>query len=124
MPMDVAELVATYGEAWNEPDEAARRKLLDEAWSDAGSYCDPTAAVAGREELLTHIAGMRQAFPGARIVTTSGVEEHHGWFRFSWSMVDETGAASIEGFDVGSIGADGRIDRIVGFFGPFPPAAS
>src|SRR4051812_35361457 len=43
-PMDVAELVATYGESWNEPDEAARRKLLDAAWSDDGTYCDPTAS--------------------------------------------------------------------------------
>jgi hypothetical protein len=124
--MDVAELVATYGESWNEPDEAARRKLLDAAWSDDGTYCDPTASVSGREELLAHIAGMRDAFPGSRIEPSSGVEEHHGWFRFAWTMVDATGATAIEGFDVGSLADDGRIGRIVGFFGPFPeaPAAS
>jgi hypothetical protein len=122
--MDVAELIATYGESWNEPDEAARRKLLEAAWCDDGTYTDPTAHVSGRDELLTHIAGMRQAFPDARIEPTSGVEEHHGWFRFAWKMLDATGATAMEGFDVGSLGDDGRIGRIVGFFGPFPEASA
>jgi hypothetical protein len=27
----------------------------------------------------------------------------------------------MEGFDVGELGPDGRLRRIVGFFGPFPP---
>jgi hypothetical protein len=120
--MDVAELLATYGESWNEPDEATRRKLLEAAWGDDATYCDPTDSVAGREELLAHIAGMREAFAGARIEPTSGVEEHHGWFRFAWKMIDAAGADAMEGFDVGSVGDDGRISRIVGFFGPFPDA--
>ena len=120
--MELTELVATYGESWNEPDEATRRKLLEAAWGDEAVYCDPTAQVEGRDALLAHIAGMRQSFPDARIETRSGVEEHHGWFRFAWAMVDATGATTMEGFDVGSLGDDGRIARIVGFFGPFPEA--
>jgi hypothetical protein len=118
--MDTTQLVTAYGDAWNEPDAEARRKLLEDAWGDGATYCDPTASVAGREELLAHIAGFQEAFPGGRIVTTSGVEEHHGWFRFAWKMLDAAGDAAMEGFDVGSVGGDGRIERIVGFFGPFP----
>lgn len=118
--MDARQLVETYGNAWNEPDEAARRSLLEDAWGDDAVYCDPTAMVTGREELLAHIAGFRQAFDGARIEPTSGVDEHHGWFRFAWRMVDAEGSSPMEGFDVGSVGGDGRIERIVGFFGPFP----
>ena len=118
--MDVTELVTAYGNAWNEAEEGDRRRLLEQAWSDGGSYCDPTVLVNGRDELLAHIAGFREALPGARIEMTSGVEEHHGWFRFAWSLVDAGGATTAEGFDVGSLGGDGRIERIVGFFGPFP----
>src|SRR5688572_13321661 len=103
--MDVTALVETYGEAWNEPDEAARRSRLETAWSDDGTYLDPTASVQGRDELLIHIAGFRTTFPGARIETTSGVEEHHDWFRFAWSMVDAAGAVAMEGLDVGTVGS-------------------
>jgi hypothetical protein len=118
--MDAAELVEAYGQSWNEADEEVRRSLLERAWADDATYCDPTAMVRGRDELLAHIAGFRTAFAGARIETTSGVEEHHGWFRFAWKMVDGEGNSPMEGFDVGSVGGDGRIERIVGFFGPFP----
>ena len=122
--MDATETVMAYGESWNEPDEAKRRALLESAWADDGAYCDPTASVEGREALLAHIAGFRETFPGARIETTSGVEEHHGWGRFAWAMVGADGATSMEGFDVCQFAADGRLQRIVGFFGPFPEAST
>lgn len=120
--MDAGRLVATYGDAWNEADETARRKLLEEAWGDDAVYRDPTALVEGRDALLEHISGFRQMMAGASIESTSGVEEHHGWFRFAWAMKGADGAVAMEGFDVGRIGEDGRIADIVGFFGPFPEA--
>lgn len=122
--MNATETVTAYGESWNEPDEAKRQQLLDAAWCDDGSYCDPTASVSGRDALLSHIAGFREMFPGARIEPTSGVEEHNGWLRFSWSMIDAAGATAMEGFDVGELAPDGRLRRIVGFFGPFPAKVS
>ena len=119
--MDATETVTAYGESWNEPDEAKRRALLEAAWADDGAYCDPTADVTGRDALLAHIAGFREMFPGFRIEPTSAVEEHHGWARFAWSMIDASGNTSVEGFDVCELADDGRLQRIVGFFGPFPP---
>lgn len=119
--MDATETVTAYGDSWNEPDESKRRALLEQAWADDGAYCDPTVDVQGRDALLDHIGGFRELFPGARIEKTSCVEVHHGWARFAWSMVDAEGATSIEGFDVCEFAPDGRLQRIVGFFGPFPP---
>jgi hypothetical protein len=115
------EIVTAYGASWNEPDEAARRKLLEQAWADDGVYCDPTATVTGRDALVSHIAGFHQRIPGARIDLASGVDEHDGWLRFAWTMLGPDGATVMEGFDVGQLAADGRLRRIVGFFGPFPP---
>jgi hypothetical protein len=119
--MDATETVTTYGDAWNEPDADKRRALLEAAWADDGTYRDPTASVDGRDGLLEHIAGFRDALPGARIEMTSGVDEHHGWARFAWAMVGADGATAIEGFDACEFAPDGRLQRIVGFFGPFPP---
>lgn len=121
--MASGEVVATYGAAWNETNEAARRKLLQQSWADDGVYCDPTATVAGRDALEAHIAGFHSRYPGGSIRLTSGIDEYNGWFRFAWSLDGAEGASLIEGFDVGELGPDGRIKRIVGFFGPFPPLA-
>jgi len=117
--MDLNDAVATYGAAWNETDGDARRKLLDEAWTDGGLYCDPMGRAEGRDALHAHIDGFQQQFPGARIDATSGADEHDGYFRFAWKMIDADGNTALEGFDVGHRAGDGRIDLIVGFFGPF-----
>jgi hypothetical protein len=117
----VDEVVTAYCAAWNETDDAARRKLLDVGWADDGVYCDPTATVHGRDALVAHVAGFHERFPGARIDQTSGVDEHDGWLRFAWTMPGPDGATIMEGFDIGELGPDGRLRRIVGFFGPFPP---
>jgi hypothetical protein len=35
-------------------------------------------------------------------------------------MLGDDGTTIMDGFDVGALGPDGRLNRIVGFFGPFP----
>jgi SnoaL-like domain len=117
----VSEVVTAYGAAWNEPDEGGRRELLEQAWADDGVYCDPTARADGREALVAHLAGFQDRFRGARIELASGVDEHDGWLRFAWTMVGADGTTMLEGFDVGELAPDGRLRRIVGFFGPLPP---
>jgi hypothetical protein len=118
-PVDLLEIVDAYCAAWNEGDDAKRRALLESSWADKGTYTDPTAHVEGRDALDAHIAGFTERMPGHRIDPTSWVDEHHGWFRFSWKIVGPDGATVLEGFDVGEQAADGRIARIVGFFGAF-----
>ena len=118
-PQETAE---TYGAAWNEPDDAKRRALLERAWAGDGVYTDPQSHAEGREALLQLIAGFRAQFAGARIVATSGVDEHHGLIRFTWAMHGADGNTIMEGIDFGELAPDGRLRRIAGFFGP-PPAA-
>jgi hypothetical protein len=112
--------VSAYGAAWLEPDEAARRKLLEAAWADDGVYCDPTGKAEGRESLVVHIAGMRAAFPDHRLDILSGVDDHDGYLRFSWALSGPDGSVVLEGVDFGTVAADGRLASIVGFFGPLP----
>ena len=121
--MDAAEIVNAYGAAWNEPDEQARRALLDQAWGDTGSYSDPTGSADGRDALIAHIGGMQAMMPGHTIDMTSGLDTRDNAFRFAWVMRNGTEDV-LEGMDLGEFASDGRISRIVGFFGPFPPAGS
>ena len=118
--MHTDEIVATYGAAWNETDEAKRTALLDQSWADDGAYQDPTATVDGRDALIAHIGGFQAMMPGHTIDQASGVDTHNGVFRFAWVMRNGDTIA-LEGMDFGELAPDGRIQRIEGFFGPFPP---
>ena len=112
--------IAAYAAAWNERDENARRALLERSWTDDGVYRDPTARAEGREALVGHIGGFHARMPGNRIELASGVDEHGGLLRFGWRMVGPDGVAVLDGMDFGELDDDGRLKRIVGFFGPFP----
>lgn len=119
------EIVITYVAAWAQIDEEERRALLEKSWADDGIYIDPTAEVVGREALIRLIESYHQQFAGHRILCTSGVDEHHSRFRFTWAWVDPEGNLVSEGMDFGEVGPDGRLIRITGFFGlPTPLPAS
>ena len=120
--MTLDEKVTAYCAAWNEKDEAARAALLEKSWGDDAVYEDPMGVVpAGRKGLHDHIANFHQGYPGAKIVSTSRVDEHHGKFHFTWRLVMPDGTVAIDGRDFGELDASGRIAHIVGFFGPPPP---
>jgi hypothetical protein len=118
--MDATEIITTYGAAWVEPDEQARRALLDKAWADDGTYSDPTGSADGRDALVAHIGGFQAMMPGHTIDNASGVDTRDNVFRFAWVMRNGSEVV-LEGMDYGEFADDGRIAKIVGFFGPFPP---
>ena len=111
-----------YFQAWNTPDEAARRAHLEAGWAENATYTDPTADVHGREALVKHIAGFlgNPAMKGYSIVRVTGIDVHHRSFRFSWEMRDPSGKTLTPGIDYGEFDDNGMITKIVGFFGPFP----
>ena len=111
-----------YFQAWAESDEAARRALLEQAWADDGTYTDPSAHVEGREALVQHIGDFKsnEQFKGFRIEQSTGIDIHHQSFRFGWEMKDPSGNVVTPGIDYGEFDREGRITKIVGFFGPFP----
>ena len=54
---------------------------------------------------------------GARTELRGNVDEHHGLLRFAWSIAGPDGPV-MEGMEFGELAEDGRLRRIVGFFGP------
>jgi hypothetical protein len=117
----ITEVVTQYMAAWNEPDDAARGALLEQCWSDGGVYLDPNVSLAGRDALATQIATVQASRPGARLEFMSGIDVHHNVVRFLWRLVRADGTCGDTSIDFGEIGADGRLVKIVGFFGPPPP---
>lgn len=112
-----------YCAAWSDPDPARRRAHLSEVWADDATYTDPTVHAVGIDALLAHIAGVVARRPGARVLRTSRVDVHHDLARFAWHVVLADATTLPEGLDVAELTADGRICRIVGFFGPLDSVA-
>jgi len=122
--MDPTSLIDRYCLAWNAPTEAERARLLDAVWSPEATYTDPSVHARGAAELLTHISTVVARRPGAKVVRTSAVEQHHGIARFAWRVIEANGNQLPEGIDIAFISADGsRIERIIGFFGPLKGGA-
>jgi hypothetical protein len=46
---------------------------------------------------------------------------HHEKLRFTWRMLLADGKVLLEGIDFGELSTDGKLHRIVGFFGPLAP---
>ncbi|UGT41493.1 nuclear transport factor 2 family protein [Nocardia yamanashiensis] len=115
------QLIDTYCRAWSDPDPARRRTFLGQVWAPDATYTDPRIQTVGPEELLAHIETMIARRPGARVVRTSRVDQHHEVARFAWRVVQADGSALPEGLDLAELTDDGRIGRIVGFFGPTVP---
>lgn len=120
MPPSPLEIVAAYCEAWNVAGDGERRALLEQSWAEDGAYTDPRTDLAGRAALFAHISKVHAGRPGTRILMTSGLDVHHVVLRFTWKLVNAQGAAVADGIDFGELAADGRLQRIIGFFGPLP----
>jgi hypothetical protein len=118
-----AETIATYMAVWNEPDATKRKPLLEKCWADDGLYCDPVSDGRGRDALDGFIASMHAQQPGARIDATSAIDQHHNQVRFAWAFIGADGKTAIEGIDAGELAPDGRLARIIGFWGAPPPKA-
>jgi len=115
--------VAAYCSAWSTADRAARNSLLARVWDADGVYADPTPTLAsGRAALSDTIATFHQRFPGARF-RCSAPQVHHQAMRFTWELLGADGAVQAQGMDFGELAVDGRIRRIVGFFGAPPSVA-
>ena len=115
------EIVTKYMAAWNEADVARRNALLEECWADGAIYVDPNVDLTGRDALTQHISKVQAGRPGARLEFMSGVDVHHRVVRFLWRLVRADGAFGDTSIDFGEIGPDGRLIRIIGFFGAAPP---
>lgn len=114
--MNANELVARYLETWNETDQAARRKAIDELWAEDGVYTDPIAVAAGRDQIDAAIGAVQAQFPGLACTLAGQVDAHHDIARFTWSLGDDL----VIGFDVLVLDAGGRISRVHGFLDKVP----
>ena len=111
-------LVDAYFAAWNEADPARRGDMLAAVCAHGATYTDPTVHAASAAELVAHIGNVLSRLPGSRVIRTSVLDSHHGMVRFSFRRVLADGMVRMDGVDFVELSDDGKLKRIVGFFGP------
>ena len=109
-----------YCAAWSVADRSARERMLARVWAPDAVYSDPgptySTGVAG---LSGVIADFQRQFPGTHFLC-SDPQAHHRFMRVTWILVRSDGAQVTHGEDIYDMAPDGRIQRIVGFFGDAP----
>jgi len=114
------EIIDRYFAAWNEPDAAARQRLLEQCWATDGTLISPNGEVRGHAAVSARIGAFHTRWSGARVLQTSGIDAHHHIVRYGWEIRAAGGASLLEGLDVGEQAEDDRLRRVVMFFGPLP----
>ena len=115
------DVMDAYVGAWNTDDPAERRRLVQRALTEDAVVAYPNLSAEGQEEIAAAIGGLHEQIPGVHFVPTSGIEEHHGWLRATWRMLEGDGSIRSDGEDVAEISGDGRFSRVIGFHNPAPP---
>ncbi len=108
--------------AWNEPDPTKVRDHLDKALAPEVHFVDPSIDVVGIDAFEENVHRVHEQVPGAVYSRTSHVDGHHGHHRYHWA-IHLDGELRLAGFDVAVTDAEGRVEKVIGFFGPLDPSA-
>jgi hypothetical protein len=120
-PLTPDSAVSDYCAAWSVTDRGARDRMLAQVWASDGVYSDPEPTLAaGRAALSDAIADFQHHYPGTHF-RCSAPQIHHRFMRVTWVLLRADGTQVTHGVDFYDMARDGRIQRIVGFFGE-PPA--
>jgi hypothetical protein len=98
-------------------DRVRRDQLIDSAWDPDGSLIDPPFDGHGHTAIGDMTDVVLAHYPGHHFERTTAVDAHHCFARYGWALVAADGSVAMTGTDVAEFAADGRLLRIVGFFG-------
>ncbi len=106
---------ATYTAAWKAGCEAERHALLAKAVGPGCHYADPLVQLDGTQALSAYMQDLQRQVPGLHFVTRRFMV-HHGRSLAQWQMLDGRAQVVGEGTSFGEYAADGRLQRMTGFF--------
>lgn len=106
--------------AWNERNPEKIRSHLDQALAPDIHFVDPSIVTHGIDEFERNVREFRQRLSEAICSRASGVDSHHDLYRYDWE-IHQNGDLLLSGFDVAEADDQGRVTKVMGFFGPLPP---
>ena len=121
---DPTTTVDLHLQAYGEPDAERRAELVATAWAGDGQLIDPPLTGAGHDEIAAMGEALQGHYAGHRFRRITAVDAHHDHLRYAWELVAPDGTVALSGLDVGELAEDGRLRRVVGFFGPLAEAGA
>lgn len=119
-PLTPDAAVSGYCAAWSVTDRSARDRMLAQVWTSDGVYSDPEPTLTvGRAALSDAIAVFQHDYPDTYF-RCSAPQIHHRFMRAAWILLRADGTQVTHGVDFYDMAQDGRIQRVVGFFGEPP----
>jgi hypothetical protein len=113
----VTEIVDAHLEAYALADVERRRALVEAAWHPDGRLIDPPFDGAGHDGIVALADAVVTHYPGHTFRRTTEIDAHHDSARYGWALVAADGTVAVAGTDVVDLAPDGRLLRVVGFFG-------
>jgi hypothetical protein len=120
---DITATIDTHLAGYAEPDRARRDELLSSVWSADGALLDPPFDGTGHQGIADMVDVLLTHYPEHRFERTTEVDAHHDFARYGWALVTPTGEPAVTGYDFAQLGPDGKLVRVVGFFGDLPEQA-
>ncbi len=120
MPQSQLSALLAYTQAWSEPDMEVVKSLLSSCWTQESEIIGPGYYFKGPSAVIKEIERFHKEQPGYKAIMTSGFESHGNWTRFTIAMVKPDGSRGHEGWNIVEHDAEGRIRRVVTFWGPLP----
>jgi hypothetical protein len=103
--------------AYCDSDVARRAEAIREIWAADGRLVDPPLEAHGHQGIADQAATLLSQFPQHRFERSTAVDAHHNFLRYGWRLRGPDGTAVLEGVDFAELDVDGRLARVVGFFG-------
>jgi uncharacterized protein YndB with AHSA1/START domain len=113
----LAQAVDAFFAAWSEKDEARRRAALAAVATEDVTFADAFSCTAGIEDLVAHLAAAQLHMPGVALERSGDVRHCQGTALADWVAKGPDGAPRGRGTNVVELAPDGRIARVVGFWG-------
>ena len=109
--------VDAFFAAWSEKDEGRRRSALAAVAADDVAFADAFSCTAGIDDLVHHLAAAQMHMPGVVLERSGDVRQCQGTAVVDWIAKGPDGAARGRGTNVLLLDPDGRLARVVGFWG-------
>ena len=103
--------------AYCDPDAARRERAIREIWNREGRLVDPPLEARGHQGIADQGATLLSHYPQHRFERSTAIDAHHGFLRYGWRLLGPDGGKVLEGVDFAELDVDGRLARVVGFFG-------
>jgi hypothetical protein len=122
---EISQLIGRYVACWNEPDPAARRKVIDETWSPAGVYRNASTEYEGRDGIEQAVTEAYDAFSSNGFAfEVASIQINHDAIRYQWLMVPRAGDEPDSiGTHVAVVDGDGRLVSDYQFIDTAPSSA-